>query len=112
MLEIPADFTPLALDTVGSDVDVKPFPSRSVSQVALSCALVAAVLCLIASLWQHVGSVGAAAMAETANYGNVKSDIGAGAIAIVWIGFLLLALVAIALFVFILSIVLLDTLTD
>ncbi|KAF2624661.1 hypothetical protein BU25DRAFT_131609 [Macroventuria anomochaeta] len=63
----------------GSDVDVKPFPSRPVSQVALACTFVAAVLMLVASLWQHIGAVGAAAMAESSNYGNVKTDIGAGA---------------------------------
>ncbi|KAF2249443.1 hypothetical protein BU26DRAFT_540672 [Trematosphaeria pertusa] len=81
----------------GSGVQVKTFPSRPVSQAALSCASVAATLCLVASLWQHVGSVGAAAMAETANYGNLKTDIGVGAIAMAWIGFSLMVLVASAL---------------
>lgn len=98
--------------TSGSELDVKPFPSRPVSQVALSCSFVAGILCLIAALWQHVGSVGAAAMAETANFGNVRTEIGAGAMAMAWIGFVLLAIVAIGLFVMILSIVVLDRLTD
>jgi hypothetical protein len=96
----------------GSDVDVKPFPSRPVSQVACSCAFVAAMLSLISILWQHVGAVGAAAMAESANYGNVKAVIGAGAMAMGWITFTLIMLVFIGLTVMILSIAILDRLTD
>ena len=96
----------------GSDVDVKPFPSRPVSEVALSCAFVGAMLNLVASLWQHVGSVGAAAMAETVHYGNVKSSIGTAAMAMGWVGFLFMALAAIALIIMILSIIVLDRLTD
>jgi hypothetical protein len=96
----------------GSDVDVKSFPSRPVSQVALACTFVGSVLLLVASLWQHVGAVGAAAMAARANMGNVKTSIGAGAIAIGWISFTLTMIVTIGLLVMILSIVVLDRLTD
>ena len=96
----------------GSEIDVKPFPSRPVSQIALVFSFVAAMLCLIAALWQHVGAVGAAAMAETANYGNVKAVIGAGAMAMGWAGFSVLMLAAIGLFVMILSIVVMDQLMD
>lgn len=99
-------------DGSGSDVDVKPFPSRPVSQVALSCSVVAALLSLVASIWQHVGSVGAAAMAETANYGNVKTNIGAGSMAMAWTGSSFMIVVAIGLWVMILSIIVLDRLTD
>jgi hypothetical protein len=98
--------------TTGSDVDVKPFPSRPVSLVTLSCATVAAIMCLIASLWQHVGSVGAAAMAETVNYGNVRTDVGAGAMAMAWTGFTLMTSVAIGLLIMILAIIVLDRLTE
>jgi hypothetical protein len=31
------------------------------------------------SLWQHVGAVGAAAIAESATYGTVSSNIGVSA---------------------------------
>lgn len=96
----------------GSDVDVKPFPSRPVSQVACACAFVAGMLSLISTLWQHVGAVGAAAMAESANYGNVKSWIGAGAMAMGWLSFTLIILVFVGLTVMILSIMVLDRLTD
>jgi hypothetical protein len=96
----------------GSDVDVKPFPSRPISQVALAASFVAAMQMLIASLWQHVGSVGAAAMAESANYGNVRTDIGVGAMAMAWVGFTVQVVVTIGLLVMIVSIAVLDRMTD
>jgi hypothetical protein len=99
-------------ERTGSDVDVKPFPSRPVSQVALACSFVAAVLLLVSSLWQHVGSVGAAAMAETAFYGNVHTDIGAQAVSMAWISFTLLTIAMIGLLLMILAIMVLDRLTD
>lgn len=96
----------------GSDIDIKPFPSRPVLQFALSNAFVAAVLLLTASLWQHVGAVGAAAMVETTTFGNVKAQIGAGAMAMGWIGFTFEMLVTIGLVIMILSLIILDRLTD
>ncbi|PSN65956.1 hypothetical protein BS50DRAFT_554048 [Corynespora cassiicola Philippines] len=99
-------------DETGSDINVKPFPSRNALQLALSCLFVASVCGLIASLWQHIGSVGAAAMAESANYGNVKSEIGAGAMAMSWIAFALLMVACIGVLVMMLSIIVLDHLTD
>jgi hypothetical protein len=97
--------------STGSLVDVKPFPSRAVSQVALTVSSVAAVLLLVAGLWQHVGSVGAAAMAEMANYGNVETDIGTVAVAMAWAGFTLTTIVSMGLLILILSIRALDRLT-
>lgn len=96
----------------GSEVDVKPFPSRPISLIASIFALSAAVISLIADIWQHVGSVGAAAMAQTANNGNVNSVIGAGAMALGWTGFALLTIVAIGLLVMITAIAALDRLTE
>jgi hypothetical protein len=99
-------------ERTGENVDVKPFPSRPVSQIALAASFVSAVHLLIASLWQHVGSVGAAAMAESANYGNVRTDIGVSAITMIWVAFTLQLVVTLGLLVMILSIIVLDRLTD
>lgn len=52
-------------------IDAKEFPSRALPQVTLAQAFVASILLLVASLWQHVGSVDAAAIAETTNYGSI-----------------------------------------
>ncbi|KAF2825197.1 hypothetical protein CC86DRAFT_446614 [Ophiobolus disseminans] len=95
----------------GELVDVRPFPSERVSRATLLGAFVAAVLLLIAGLWQHIGSVGAAAMAETATYGNVRTDIGVGAMTMAWLAFTLEATVTMGLLMTILSVVLLDRFT-
>ncbi|CAI6333447.1 unnamed protein product [Periconia digitata] len=99
-------------ERTGSVVDVKPFPSRPISQIALSCSFVASILLLISGLWQHVGSVGAAAMADIAYHGSVHTDIGAQAVAMTWASFTLIMISAIALLMMILSILALDRLTD
>lgn len=78
----------------GSEYEVRPFPPRSVLNAVIACCFASAALVLIAALWQHIGSVGAAAMAEIANYGNVKANIGNGATSMVWIAFAVLSLSA------------------
>lgn len=97
--------------STGSMIDVKPFPSRAISRVVLTFSAVAAVLLLIAGLWQHVGSVGAAAMANMANYGNVRTEIGSAAVTMAWVAFTLTTLVAIGIALMILAIMALDKLT-
>lgn len=99
-------------ERTGSDVDVKPFPSRPISQAALSCCFVAAILMLVSSLWQHVGAVGAAAMADAAFFGNVKTAIGSTAMILSWISFAVATVSTICLLVMILAIIVLDRLTD
>jgi hypothetical protein len=96
----------------GSEIDVKPFPSRPVLQVALACSFVAAMLFLIASIWQHVGAVGAAAIADITGYGNIRTAIGTNAMIMVWASFIVCTVVAIGLTQLLLSIQLLDRLTD
>ena len=96
----------------GSDVAVKPFPSRPISQAAMTQTFAATILLLVASLWQHIGSVGAAAMMQSASYGNVRTDIGTSAMVMAWAGFTIEACVTIGLVVMILSIIILDRLTD
>ncbi|KAF2437383.1 hypothetical protein P171DRAFT_467685 [Karstenula rhodostoma CBS 690.94] len=96
----------------GSEVDIKPFPSRPISYVALACSFVATVLLLISSLWQHIGSVGAAAMAEIAYQGNVHTDIGTQAVSMTWASFMATLIVTLGLHAMIWSLAILDRLTD
>jgi hypothetical protein len=56
--------------------------------------------------------VGAAAMAGSANHGNVKADIGTNAMVLTWIGVTVEIAVAVGLFVMLISIMALDRLTD
>lgn len=96
----------------GSDVDVKPFPSRAVSQVALALIFIASIFVLVSVLWQHTASVAAAQIARDLGNGSVRSGVGTAAMILGWFGFGLLVVVTIGLLVMILSIHLLDKLTD
>ena len=92
--------------------DVKPFPSRPVSQVALALIFVASVFVLVSVLWQHTASVAASTIAQDLANGSVRSGIGTSAMVLGWFGFGLFIVVTIGLLVMILSISLLDRLTD
>jgi hypothetical protein len=96
----------------GSDVDVKPFPSRPVSQVALALIFIASIFVLVSVLWQHTASVAAATVAQDLGNGSVKSGVGTSAMVLGWFGFVLLIIVTIGLLIMILSIIVLDRLTD
>lgn len=96
----------------GSEVDVKPFPSRPVSQAALALIFIASIFVLVSVLWQHTASVAAAQIAQDLGNGSVKSGVGTTAMVLGWFGFGLFVVVTIGLLVMILSIQLLDKLTD
>ncbi|KAL4775246.1 Ca2+ regulator and membrane fusion protein Fig1-domain-containing protein [Aspergillus nidulans var. acristatus] len=99
-------------DASGSEVEVKPFPSRPVSQVALALIFVAAVFVLVSVLWQHTASVGASTIAQDLGNGSVKSGVGTSAMVLGWFGFALMVVVTIGLLVMILNLRLLRQLTD
>ncbi|KAI5361123.1 Putative Cell fusion protein Dni1/Fig1 [Septoria linicola] len=96
----------------GSDIDIKPFPSRPVSQVALALIFIASIFVLVSVLWQHTASVAAAQVAQDFGNGSVRSGVGTSAMVLGWFGFALLIIVTVGLLVMILSIHLLDKLTD
>ncbi|KAK7529864.1 Ca2+ regulator and membrane fusion protein Fig1-domain-containing protein [Phyllosticta citribraziliensis] len=94
----------------GSDVDVKPFPSRPVSQIALALIFIASIFVLVSVLWQHTASVAAATIAQDLGNGSVKSGVGTSAMVLGWFAFALLIIVTIGLLIMILSIIVLDKL--
>lgn len=96
----------------GSDVDVKPFPSRPVTQIALALIFISSVFVLITVLWQHVAAVSASQITQDFANGSVASGVGVTALVLGWFGFALLAIVTVGLVVMVLSIHLLDRLTD
>lgn len=96
----------------GSDVDIKRFPSRIVSQSALALIFIAAVFVLVSVLWQHTASIAAAQIAQDLGNGSVRSGVGATAMILGWFGFGLLVVVTIGLLVMILSIRLVDQLAE
>ncbi|KAI9925659.1 hypothetical protein ASPWEDRAFT_173331 [Aspergillus wentii DTO 134E9] len=100
------------VDSGGSEREVKPFPSRPVSQAALALIFVAAVFVLVSVLWQHTASVAASTIAQDMGNGSVKSGVGTSAMVLGWFGFVLMVIVTIGLLVMILSIRLIKQLTD
>ena len=79
----------------GSEVDIKPFPSRPVSQVALALIFISSIFVLVSVLWQHTASVAAAQVAQDFGNGSVKSGIGVSAMVLGWFGFALLVVVTV-----------------
>jgi multisubunit Na+/H+ antiporter MnhB subunit len=99
-------------DESGSAVEVKPFPSRPVSQAALALIFVSSVFVLVSVLWQHTASVAASTIAQDMGNSVVKSGVGTSAMVLGWFGFVLLVIVTIGLLIMILSISMLRKLTD
>ncbi|XXH01714.1 hypothetical protein Hte_008075 [Hypoxylon texense] len=99
-------------DSEGSDREIKPFPSRPVSQIALAIIFIASIFVLVSVLWQHTASVAASIIAQDFGNGSVLSGIGTSAMVMGWFSFTLLIIVTIGLLVMILSIRVLSQLTD
>jgi len=99
-------------DANGRPIDVKAFPKRFAAQIALALAFIASVFVLVSVLWQHTASVAGAQVSQDIGNGGVRSGVGSSAMVLGWFGFALLILVTIALVVIVLSISLLDNLTD
>ncbi|KAF4979513.1 hypothetical protein FZEAL_4281 [Fusarium zealandicum] len=96
-------------DSEGSDREVKPFPSRPVSQIALALIFISAIFVLVSVLWQHTASVAASVIAQDFGNGAVRSGVGTSAMVLGWFSFALLIVVTIGLLIMILSISLLSS---
>jgi hypothetical protein len=91
-------------DASGSEREVKPFPSRPVSYIALSFCVAASLVSFVAILWQHIVSSAAGIMGEGLSYGSISAHVGTVAMVLGWGGFFVNTIVAIGLLVMILSI--------
>ena len=92
------------VDSDDGERNVKPFPSRPVSQVSVSIIFIASVFILVSVLWQHTASVAASVIAQDFGNGVVKSGVGTSAMVMGWFSFTLLIIVTIGLLVMIISI--------
>ncbi|KAI9702192.1 MAG: hypothetical protein M1820_006274 [Bogoriella megaspora] len=81
--------------TSGSDIDVKPLPTRTVSYACLALISASAIFALLASLWQHTAAVAVSSLIEKTGYGFTKAAVGANAAILAWCGFGAFALLAI-----------------
>jgi hypothetical protein len=84
--------------------DVKPFPSRPVSNLTLAASVLATLLALVSMMWQHTASVAVATAVQDMGYGTIKSEVGAMAMALGWVGLGCVAVSAIVLALMVLSI--------
>nr|POE72060.1 hypothetical protein CFP56_11936 [Quercus suber] len=96
----------------GSDIEIKPFPSRPVTLVAFFTLALATLFVLASALWQHVASASAAALIESTSQGYLSGHVGPAAAALVWASLVLVLVACLGIFLMIQSIDLLDKLTD
>lgn len=96
----------------GSDIDIKPFPSRPMSQAITATLFMASIFLLVSALWQHVGAVSAASNISTMSQERLIVHVGATAVALVWLPLAMVICVLQGMLAMILSIHLLDRLTD
>lgn len=96
----------------GSDLDIKPFPSRSVLQVILFALTFAALFLLASALWQHVAAASAATLIGSTSQGYLSGHVGSIAAILVWVPLVLVALAAMETYATIMSIHILDRLVD
>jgi hypothetical protein len=83
---------------------IRPFPSRTISKVALGCLTVSAVTSLLSAFWQHIAGVAASSLTATFTYGEVRGGVGVGAMVCGWLSFFFFMVDALALLLMILSI--------
>lgn len=96
----------------GSEIDIKPFPSRPVSRAAAAALELGSLILLVSAMWQHVAAASAASMISTSLPGQLETHVGPAAVALAWIAFAMAALPAVGIEIMITSIKLLDELTD
>ncbi|KAF2281399.1 uncharacterized protein EI97DRAFT_491324 [Westerdykella ornata] len=96
----------------GSEVLVKPFPSRTVMVACVAFTGLGSLFSFTAALWQHTASATAATLLETSTAGMARAGVGASGVALAWLIFGLWLVAAIASLVMHLSIAILDRLVE
>lgn len=81
-------------------------------KLCIAAAGLSSMFALTAALWQHVASAATTSLVGALSHGEVVGHVGPAATALAWLGFGLTAIVTIAVTVLLLSIQLLDRLTD
>ncbi|EME40054.1 hypothetical protein DOTSEDRAFT_116176, partial [Dothistroma septosporum NZE10] len=99
-------------EQTGSTIDVKPFPSRPVSHICLLLSLLSTVFFLVSALWQHISAATCASLVASVTEDRLQGSVGGVSAALCWMAFALAALLFAGVLVVILSLRLLDKLTD
>lgn len=96
----------------GEAIDIKPFPSRRVSQAVLFALWIASLLVLVSCLWQHVAAASVVSTVSSMSQRKLVGHVGAAAVALAWISLAVIAVAFLGTLFMILSIYMLDRLTD
>jgi uncharacterized membrane protein len=99
-------------EATGSDIDVKPFPSRAVSQAIAFVLLMASLLILVSCLWQHVAAASVVTTVSSMSQQRIVGRVGAAAAVLVWLSLAFVIFTFLGILVMIISIYTLDLLTD
>jgi uncharacterized membrane protein len=99
-------------EATGSDIDVKPFPSRAVSQAIAFVLLMASLLILVSGLWQHVAAASVVTTVSLMSQQRIVGHVGAAAAVLVWLSLAFVIFTFLGILVMIISIYTLDLLTD
>ena len=83
-----------------------------VSTICAGCMFLASMFSLTGAVWQHVAAASAASVAKFAIEEGLHTKVGPAAAGLAWTTFMLAGMVFIGLVVMMLSISLLDRLTD
>ncbi|EEH10556.1 conserved hypothetical protein [Histoplasma capsulatum G186AR] len=100
------------VDSNGSEVQVKPFPSKVVSRVTTVLVVLASLLAFVSIFWQHISSSASVTMNEELYYGVVRSHSGVVAMILGWGGVFAAFLVVLGLVVMLVSLDLVIKLSD
>jgi len=101
-----------AYDDDGSEIDVKPFPNRTVVQVTLGATALAMLFAFVSAVWQHTSTATASTTFQASTFGFLQANTGAIGTAMVWINFCLLLLATIMMVLLLISLTAISGLTD
>ena len=98
-------------ETTGSDIDIKPFPSRQVAQAIAFVLLMASLLVLVSCLWQHVAAASVVTTVSSMSQQKIVGHVGAVAAVLAWLSLALVVVPLLGIVITIISLHLLDLLT-
>jgi len=92
------------VNSSGSDVDVKPFPSKPISQLVCVLLIGSSFVLFVATLWQHSAAVIVAAMMPRFTSPALTTHVSPIAVALEWLAWALVSVAAIQISVIIVTI--------
>ena len=99
-------------DENGSEREVKDFPSKTVSYLAIASVALASIFLFVSILWQHIASAAAASMVRSLTYGAAEGSVGAAGIALGWTAVVCQIIVGLGIMLMILSIKILNAIAS